>query len=88
MLQKEHILSFLGAHRFPLGVVACADSLSPTDSQTFKTMYLARLIKEVGGACVCVCVCVELVCVCVCVGVWVGGACVCVCVCGVYVGPV
>lgn len=46
LIQKEHILSFLGAHRFPLGLVACADSLSP-DSQTFKTMYLARLIKEV-----------------------------------------
>ena len=46
LIQKEHILTFLGAHRFPLGLVACADSLSP-DSQTFKTMYLARLIKEV-----------------------------------------
>lgn len=46
LIQKENILSFLGAHRFPLGLVACADSLSPADSQTFKTMYLGRLIKE------------------------------------------
>lgn len=44
-MQKDHVLSFLGAHGFPLGLVSCADSIS-TDSH-HKTLYLARLIKEV-----------------------------------------
>lgn len=39
------MLSFLGTHAFPLGLVSCADGLS-IDSHN-KTIYLARLIKEV-----------------------------------------
>lgn len=39
-------MKFLAANAFPLGVVACGDSIS-TDPQT-KTIYLARLIKEVS----------------------------------------
>ncbi len=45
-VQKDSILSFLGSHDFPLGLVVCADSLS-TDSQSLKTAYLGRLIKQV-----------------------------------------
>ena len=48
-VQKDYVLSFLGAHGFPLGVVACAEGLS-TDSQTVKTLFLARLIKEASNA--------------------------------------
>ena len=44
-VQKDYVLSFLGAHGFPLGVVACAETLS-ADSQSLKTLFLARLIKE------------------------------------------
>ena len=44
-VQKEYVLSFLGTHAFPLGLVSCADGLS-IDSHN-KTIYLARLIKEV-----------------------------------------
>ena len=44
-MQKDNVLQFLGAHRFPLGIVSCADTLS-TDAH-MKTLYLARLIKEV-----------------------------------------
>lgn len=43
-IQKDYVLSFLGDHGFPLGLVSCADSLS-TDAHV-KTLYLARLIKE------------------------------------------
>jgi len=43
-VQKEYVLSFLGTHAFPLGLVSCADGLS-IDSHN-KTIYLARLIKE------------------------------------------
>ena len=43
-MQKETIMKFLAANGFPLGVVACADSV--TDPH-LKTLYLARLIKEV-----------------------------------------
>ena len=39
------MLSFLGTHAFPLGLVSCADGLS-IDAHN-KTLYLARLIKEV-----------------------------------------
>lgn len=46
-VQKDYVLSFLGAHGFPLGVVACAETLS-ADSQSLKTLFLARLIKEVS----------------------------------------
>jgi hypothetical protein len=43
-VQKDTIMKFLAANGFPLGVVACADSI--TDPH-LKTLYLARLIKEV-----------------------------------------
>lgn len=45
-IQKEYIMKFLATNAFPLGVVACSDSIS-TDTHT-KTLYLARLIREVG----------------------------------------
>lgn len=44
-IQKEYIMKFLATNAFPLGVVACSDSIS-TDTHT-KTLYLARLIREV-----------------------------------------
>ena len=52
-MQKEYVLSFLGTYGFPLGLVACADTLS-TDSH-IKTLYLGRLIKEVSFTTVCAC---------------------------------
>ena len=47
-MQKEYILKFLAANGFPLGVVACSESIS-TDPH-IKTLYLARLIREVGSS--------------------------------------
>ena len=47
-IQKQYVMSWLGLHGFPLGVVAFSDSLS-TDSSHIKRLYLARLIKEVQG---------------------------------------
>lgn len=43
--QKDAVQQFLGTHSFPLGLIYCAESLS-TDAH-LKTLYLARLIKEV-----------------------------------------
>ena len=45
-LQKDYILNFLGCHGFPLGLVTCTEY-----SQSVKTAFLARLIKQVGGCC-------------------------------------
>jgi hypothetical protein len=42
-VQKDTIMKFLAANGFPLGMVACADSI--TDPH-LKTLCLARLIKE------------------------------------------
>lgn len=44
-MQKEYIMTFLATNAFPLGLVACSDTIS-TDSH-LKTLYLARLIREV-----------------------------------------
>lgn len=43
--QKDYILNFLGCHGFPLGLMACAETFT-ADSQSVKTAFLGRLIKE------------------------------------------
>ena len=58
-IQKQYLMSWLGLHEFPIGIMSLSDSLS-ADSQGIKKAYLIKLMKEVEYLSVCLSVCLSV----------------------------